>query len=147
MVKKISLISAILLLIWFLFDMFGLKIGDSYLVQAAWDDVDGIWYLLFIACFIIFCFKERLGKYILTGFLFLWGIAQFFSHWYYTIFGASEKKLEVYNNFFADTYHIIPASKNILIPDFYHIVLHILILVSFIFLSILCFKSNKCIEA
>jgi len=66
------------------------------------------------------------------GWLFMWLLTQFFSHWYYTIFGPSEGKI----NYFADTIKLIPSS-NTYIPDLYHIILHVLILV-----SLMCVLSN-----
>ena len=59
-------------------------------------------------------------------------VVQFLCHWYYTIFGASEKKLAGYNRCFKDTIHLFPASETRLIPDLYHIVLHLLILTNLV---------------
>ncbi len=53
--------------------------------------------------------------------------AQFFCHWYYTIFGATEKKLRGYNSCFRDTIRVIPASDTRVIPDLYHMVLHLML--------------------
>lgn len=61
-----------------------------------------------------------------------------FCHWYYTIFGASEQKLKGYNECFQGTLRLIPKSDKRLIPDFYHIVLHLLILAN----GILCLLSG-----
>ena len=73
------------------------------------------------------------GKWILLTILLLWFIVQFLCHWYYTIFGASEKKLRGYNECFRDTIRIFPMSEVRLVPDLYHIILHILILANIIF--------------
>lgn len=78
----------------------------------------------------------------LSVFVFLWAVIQFYSHWYYTLFGASEEKIISYNQFFQETYHIIPSSKTILIPDFYHIILHIFILAT-LFNLIIFFITNR----
>ena len=61
---------------------------------------------------------------------------QFFCHWYYTIFGASESKLKGYNEYFKDTVRLIPMSEKRLIPDLYHIILHILILLNIVLCAI-----------
>ena len=50
----------------------------------------------------------------------------------YTIFGASERKLQGYNDCFRDCIRIFPMSDKRLIPDLYHIVLHILILINIV---------------
>jgi hypothetical protein len=122
--------------------MTGFKIGNLILVESAWKG-DGIFFLIYIALFIIFYLKEKQGKYLLTIFLTLWLVIQLFSHWYYTIFGASEKKLLGYNRYFANTYHIIPASNSILVPDMYHILLHVFILSALVFMIMFDFELRK----
>ena len=72
------------------------------------------------------------GKRILLGILVLWLLAQFFCHWRYTIFGASREKLAGYNDCFRNTVRLFPMSERRLIPDLYHIVLHLLILLNII---------------
>ena len=74
--------------------------------------------------------SRPVGKWVLTGILLLWFTVQFFCHWYYTIFGASEKKLRGYNDCFRGTARLFPASETRLVPDLYHIVLHGLILLN-----------------
>lgn len=68
------------------------------------------------------------GRWILLTVLLLWFTVQFFCHWYFTIFGASERKLKGYNSCFQNTVRIFPMSEKRLVPDFYHIILHALIL-------------------
>jgi len=77
---------------------------------------------------ITYYFFQPAGKWILFVILALWFVVQFFCHWYFTIFGASERKLKGYNECFKGTARLIPISEKRLIPDLYHIVLHILIL-------------------
>lgn len=136
--KKICIVSLSILLIWFSMDMTGFSIGDIIFVEAAWNRIDGVWWLIFLVLYFFFYVKDKLGKYILTVFLFLWTVIQFFSHWYYILFGASDKKIISYNQFFKDTYHIIASSDTMIIPDFYHLVLHILILVNLISMFVFC---------
>ena len=61
-------------------------------------------------------------------------IKSFFCHWFYTIRGASEKKLKGYIECFRHTVRIFPASDTRLIPDFYHMVLHLLLVLNLCFL-------------
>lgn len=82
------------------------------------------------------CFQPA-GKWILFGILLLWLIVQFMCHWYFTIFGASERKLQGYNDCFRDAVRLFPMSETRLIPDLYHIVLHLLILANLI-CSLIC---------
>ena len=83
-------------------------------------------------------FFQPTGKWILFTILVLWFMIQFFCHWYYTIFGASERKLKGYNACFKGTLRLIPMSEKRVIPDLYHIILHILILLN----GILCLLSR-----
>lgn len=124
--KKICVISNLCLLLWFFFDMIGVSIKGNVLVTRAFR-TDGIFFLIFLILLIWYLYKEKTAKYFLSGWLFMWFIIQFLSHWYFTIFGPSEGKM----NYFADTIKLIP-STNIYIPDLYHIILHILILLSLI---------------
>ena len=72
------------------------------------------------------------GKWMLLVVLIVWFIVEFFCHWYFTIFGVTERKLKGYNDCFRNTIHVIPLSETRLIPDFYHIVQHTLILLNMI---------------
>jgi hypothetical protein len=84
-------------------------------------------YSLGLAAFYAF---RPVGKWVLLAILTLWFVVQFFCHWYYTIFGASEKKLKGYNDCFRGTARLFPMSETRLVPDLYHIVLHLLILLN-----------------
>ena len=78
------------------------------------------------------------GKWILFAILALWFVIQFFCHWYYTVFGASEQKLKGYNECFQGTVRLIPMSDKRLIPDLYHMILHLLILLNLILYLMAC---------
>jgi len=138
--KKICLISNLCLLLWFFLDMVGISINGHILVTRSYSD-DGIFFLIFFVLFIWYVFKDKIAKYFLMGWLLIWFLAQFLSHWYYTIFGPSKGKI----NYFADTIKLIPSS-NIYIPDLYHIILHILILISLINMIIHCITSTKSLD-
>lgn len=135
--KKIIAINLVLLL-WIFLDMVGLKINGHVLVSQSYQE-DGLFFIIFLIIFILYVFYEKIGKYLLTGWLFLWFSTQFYFHWFYTIFGPSEGKI----NYFADTIKLI-SSQTIYIPDLYHIILHALILISLIFLLIeMYLKKNR----
>ena len=106
-------VSAVLLFILFF--------SDAYAVSAP----EGMQYVTYLQLQ-----KPYFG--ILLGILLLWFVVQFLYHWYFTIFGASESKLKGYNDCFRGTVRIFPMSETRLIPDLYHIVLHILILLNII---------------
>jgi hypothetical protein len=141
--KRFCIIVNALLLAWFFLDMFGFALGGFVLVESAWNSIDGIWLLLFVGLFSFFGIKERQGKYPLTVFLFIWAAIQFSSHWLYTLFGATSEKVAGYNQFFANTWHIIPASPTVVVPDFYHLVLHLLIVSALICMTVYCIRNRK----
>ena len=81
---------------------------------------------------ILYYIMQPAGKWILLAILILWFAVEFFCHWYYTIFGASESKLKGYNECFRNTVRVFPMSETRLVPDLYHIVQHTLILLNII---------------
>lgn len=133
--KKTSIVLNFILLLWFFLNMIGMGINGSTLVTKAYSE-DGVFFLIFLALFILYVYKDKIGKWLLTTWLFLWFITQFFSHWYFTIVGPSEGKI----NFFEETIKLLP-SNDIYIPDLYHIILHLLILLSLINMVIHLIKS------
>ena len=119
--------------IWFLGCTTTYRIGKHLLVEGmgvkSAEFAVLCLYSLALASF--HCFRPA-GKWILTGVLLLWFAVQFMCHWYFTIFGASERKLKGYNECFRDAVRIFPMSDKRLVPDLYHIVLHLLILLNII---------------
>ena len=129
----ITIICQVVLWIWFLGCTITYKIGKKILVGGVGIKSAKFFMLcLYTLGVIAFHCLQPAGKWILFGILLLWFIVQFMCHWYFTIFGASEKKLQGYNECFRDSIRIIPASDTRLIPDLYHTVLHILILINII---------------
>lgn len=144
--KKNIRVLLIGLLFWFTLDITGFSLWKFCLVESPGIfSVDTVWWIIFVICSMIFLLKEKLGKYILSIFLSIWVITQYFSHWHYTIFGVTQEKLIGYNNYFKNTYHIVPSSDVVLIPDLYHIILHALIisLLALIVVDIFQNKSRK----
>lgn len=142
--RRIVNVLLAMLLFWFTLDITGFALGKFNLVESPGiKSVDAVWWVLFILCAALFLWKERVGKYILSIFLTAWALIQYSSHWHYTLFGATERKLRGYNHFFGNTYHIIPASDSVLIPDLYHIVLHILILALLIMMIVGMFQNRN----
>ena len=119
--------------IWFLGCTTTYRIGKHLLVEGmgvkSAEFAVLCLYSLGLAAF--HCFQPA-GRWILLGILLLWFAVQFMCHWYFTIFGASERKLQGYNDCFRDAVRIFPMSDKRLIPDLYHIVLHLLILANII---------------
>lgn len=130
----VTIVLQAVLWIWFLGCVFTYRFGKVLLVEGVgFKSVEFAMLCVYTAGVVSFhCFQPA-GKWILFGILAIWFIGQFRFHWYYTIFGASERKLTGYNECFKGTVRIFPESDKRLIPDMYHIVLHILILVNIIF--------------
>lgn len=144
--KIICIILQSLLLVWFFLDMTGVKIGGKYLVKQAYMD-DGIFFIIYLAAFLLFIFWNRIGRWIVAVFSTLWFATQFICHEWYTIFnGGFMGSLQGKINYFADTIQLITV-KGKYIPDLYHIILHILILSvvisAFIFIIEDCRKESE----
>ncbi|MBQ9885717.1 MAG: hypothetical protein IJM37_02470 [Lachnospiraceae bacterium] len=129
----ITIIFQIVLWIWFLGCTITYRVGKKLLVEGVeLKSAEFVVLCLYTLGIIAFHCFQPLGKWILFGILILWFIVQFMCHWYFTIFGASERKLQGYNDCFRDSVRIFPMSDKRLIPDLYHIVLHILILIDIV---------------
>ena len=127
----VTVVFQALLWIWFLGCTVTWRIGKKLLVEGMGiRSAEFCMLCLYSAGLIAFyCFRPA-GKWILFGILVLWFVVEFFCHWFFTIFGASERKLKGYNDCFRDTVRIFPMSEKRLVPDLYHIVQHLLILMN-----------------
>ena len=129
--------------IWFLGCVITYRFGKHLLVEGMGiKSAEFLMLCLYSAGLISYYLYRPIGKWILLGVLVLWFIVQFFCHWFYTIFGASEKKLAGYNDCFYDTVRIFRASEKRVIPDLYHIVLHLLIVLNILFLCLFGFWDS-----
>lgn len=131
MKKKYCIAANVALLLWFFLAMTGLYFGEKYLVTTSYKD-EWLFMVIPLAALIVFIIKENIGKKLLTGWLSMWLITQFLSHEWYTIFGSGfmgdiEGKIQ----YFEGAIKLI-ESDTAYIPDLYHIVLHILILVALV---------------
>ena len=130
----ITILIQIVLWIWFFGCITTYRIGKYLLVEGMGiKSAEFVMLCLYSIGLVSYHCFYPVGKWILFVILMLWFIVQFFCHWYYTIFGASDKKLKGYNECFRDTIRIFPMSEVRLVPDLYHIILHILILTNIIF--------------
>lgn len=128
---------SVLLWFWFLGCIVTYKIGRIYLVEGMGvKSYEFVMLTLFTVGFVMYILYESIGKWVLISILCFWIIIQFFCHWYYTIFGASDSKILGYNQCFENTIHLFPKSTSRIIPDFYHIILHLLIIIEIILIII-----------
>ncbi len=127
----VKIVFQIALWIWFLGCTTTYKFGNYTLVEGMGiKSAEFVTQCLYSIALITYYFVRPVGKWILFFVLILWLVVQFFCHWYYTLFGASEQKLKGYNECFKNTVHVFPMSDTRLIPDLYHIVQHTLMLVN-----------------
>ncbi len=121
--------------VWFLGCTVSYRAGKKYLVEGMGiKSAEFITLCLYTAALAAYYLLQPAGKWILFGVLVLWFVVEFFCHWFFTIFGASETKLKGYNDCFRNTVRIFPMSETRLIPDLYHIVQHLLILANILVL-------------
>ena len=127
----LAIIAQAALWIWFLGCTVTWRIGKCLLVEGMGvKSMEFRMLCLYTLAVVLFHAWRPFGKWFLLGALLVWLAVQFRCHWYYTLFGADEKKLRGYNNCFRDTARIFPMSETRLVPDLYHIVLHLLILLN-----------------
>lgn len=117
-----------LLWIWFLGCTISWRFGKVLLVEGMGikSAEFAVLVLFAVGIFLYTCFPS-VGSWVLCVELALWLFVQFLCHWRYTIFGASQRKIRGYNECFAGSVRLFPVSETRLIPDLYHIVLHLLI--------------------
>lgn len=115
------------MLVWFFLDMTGVYFGDKCLVTRSYKD-DGIYFLIYLATVLLFIMKDRIGKWLVLVWSAIWFTIQFLCHEWYTIFnGGFMGTLEGKIKYFSGTLQWLKIEGKY-IPDIYHTVLHILIL-------------------
>ena len=97
----ITILIQIVLWIWFLGCTTTYRLGKFLLVEGVGIKSAEFFALcLYSIGLVAYHFFQPAGKWILFAVLVLWFTVQFFCHWYYTLFGASEKKIKGYNECF-----------------------------------------------
>ena len=130
-INPVLLIFELVLLAWFWGCIVTYKIGKCTLVDGMGiHSAEFIMLLIYTMSILSYLLFPKIGRFIVLAALVFWLIVQFFCHWYYTLFGASDMKIKGYNECFKNTIRIFPQRDNKIIPDLYHIVLHLLILVN-----------------
>ena len=90
-----TLIAQLLLWIWFLGCTITWRFGKLLLVEGMGiKSAEFVMLCLYSIGLIAYYLFQPAGRWILFAILVIWLVIQFFCHWYYTIFGASEGKLK-----------------------------------------------------
>ena len=136
--KTVFLITQVLLLAWFFLDMIGVYFNDGYLVTRSYKE-DGIFFIIYLATIVLFIIKEKIGKWAVLVWSVMWFITQFMNHELVTITGNNyEGKMR----YFAGSLNWLEI-EGIYVPDVYHTILHILILVVIVVGVIYILKTMK----
>ena len=125
--NKTCIAFQIILFVWFFLEMIGVYFGDKCLVTQSYKE-DGLFFLIYLTAIILFIIKDKIGKWIVAVWTSIWFVIQFLCHEWYTIFndgimGSLEGKIK----YFSETVQWIKIEGKY-IPDIYHTVLHILLL-------------------
>lgn len=140
--KKYCIISQLVLLVWFFLDMTGLYFGNQCLVTTSYKD-DGIFFGIYLLTVIIFILKDNIGKWLVTIWLSMWFIIQFMCHEWYTIFGSGFMgTLDNKIKYFSGTIQWFSVNGRY-IPDLYHTILHLLIIINLCFIISYIVKHRK----
>ena len=140
--KVLLLIFQLILFIWFIGCITDYKIKKYILVEGMGiKSAEFIMLVLYGTGILLTLIFPKVGYHVVLYILVFWIVIQFFCHWYFTIFGASEKKLKGYNKCFEGTVRIFPSSEKRLVPDFYHIVLHLFIITNIVMTLIYLYRN------
>ena len=124
-----------LLLIWFFGCIVTYRFGKVLLVKGVGVKSAEFGMLVtYSACVVLRAVVPGVGTWLTLAVLVFWLVVQYFCHWHYTIWGATQKKIDGYNQCFDGSLCVVPRKSDRLIPDFYHIVLHLFIAINIILL-------------
>ena len=137
MLNKANTVFLLLLLAWFTVFITGLSIGDVIFAERDYDLITFIWWLLFLGCVFLYFVKQKIGQYVCIVFQFTWIAMQGLN------FFGSPEGIARYNEIFEKTHSLIPPSDTFLVPDTAHLILFVLLLLSFIFMLIKIIVSRK----
>lgn len=142
MKKRYVIVAQLVLLMWFFLDMTGVYFGDQCLVTRTYKE-DGIFFLIYLMTVLLFIFKERIGKWFSIAGMTIWLIVQFMGHEWYTIFNSGFMgTLEGKIRYFSGTLQWLKIEGRY-IPDVYHTILHILILLALVSTIAYVVKEKK----
>ena len=130
-------ICEVALLVWFFGCIVTYRLGRVLLVEGVGiKSAEFGMFIVYTASLVLRISFPQIGKWFMLVVLVFWIVVQYFCHWHFTIFGASPEKIRGYNQCFEGTLCIVPRREDRLIPDFYHIALHGLIVLNIVFLCL-----------
>lgn len=121
----------ILLFLWYSMIFFEIPLlttsGHAKLIS-----VYGLLELLLIILLVGLILHWKYIHYFVLIILGLWGYLQFNSNWKYLFVEPSKEKIQSYYQHFDNTLRFFPKSDTTIIPDAYHIILGVLLLINFV---------------
>lgn len=134
-VSIIAYMFEIVLLIWFFGCIVTYRLGNVLLVEGMGiKSAEFGMLVVYAASILLRAVLPQVGNWFVLSVLAFWLVVQYFCHWHFTIFGATPEKIRGYNQCFEGSLCIVPRRADRLIPDFYHIVLHVLIVLNLVLL-------------
>lgn len=134
-VSIIAYMFEIVLLIWFFGCIVTYRLGNVLLVEGMGiKSAEFGMLVVYTASILLRVVLPQVGNWFVLAVLVVWLVVQYFCHWHFTIFGATPEKIQGYNQCFEGSLCIVPRRADRLIPDFYHIVLHVLIVLNLVLL-------------
>ena len=134
-VSIIAYIFEVVLLIWCFGGIVTYRLGNVLLVEGMGiKSVEFGMLVVYAASILLRVALPQVGNWFVLAVLVVWLVVQYFCHWHFTIFGATPEKIRGYNQCFEGSLCIVPRRADRLIPDFYHIVLHVLIVLNLVLL-------------
>ena len=126
----------VILLAWFSLAVIGVSFGNTILTLRDYDFTTVLFFGIYTVLVVLFFLKENIFKYVNAVLCFFWFLAQMMN------FFASPNGVANYNRIFSETHHILPPSDTIAVPNTYHLVLQILIVLVFISLLVYCIRTR-----
>ena len=134
-VSIIAYIFEVVLLIWFFGCIVTYRLGNVLLVEGMGiKSAEFGMLVVYAASILLRVALPQVGNWFVLAVLVVWLVVQYFCHWHFTIVGATPEKMRGYNQCFEGSLCIVPRRADRLIPDFYHIVLHVLIVLNLVLL-------------
>ncbi len=144
-IQKISLSFYIILFLWF--SLVFIEI-PKLLIEGdiGFINLSGLLELFLVIILVGYFLKWKYTDFLNLFVLSVWGYMQYISHWKYMCFKPSQEIIERYYQFFDGTLRIFAESNVRIIPDLYHMILGLLILINLvivIFKIIVFFKNFR----
>ena len=138
--REFTLIILIITFMVYTLNITGFSVKNFVLVESCIKDepIDLLFWVVYGISLLLFILSPNIGQYTTFAFILLClGVQYHFTFRFF--FRPDLKKIKGYNQFFERTHHIIRPSEQRLIPDTYHIILFLLLMINFVNMSIYLF--------